>query len=38
MIVAVTVGIVLVPFFFVMIYKAKNKLKRCVRKPVGFLI
>ena len=28
MIVAVTVGIVLVPFFFVMIYKAKNKLKK----------
>lgn len=27
MIVAVTVGILLVPFFFVMIYKAKNKLK-----------
>ena len=27
MIVAVTVGIFLVPFFFVMIYKAKNKLK-----------
>lgn len=28
MIVAVTVGIVLVPFFFVMIYKAKDKLKK----------
>ena len=27
MIVAVTVGILLVPFFFVMIYKATNKLK-----------
>ena len=27
MIVAVTVGIILVPFFFVMIYKATNKLK-----------
>ena len=27
MIVSVTVGILLVPFFFVMIYKAKNKLK-----------
>ena len=27
MIVAVTVGIFLVPFFFVMIYKAKNKIK-----------
>lgn len=28
MIVAVTVGIVLVPFFFVLIYKTKNKIKR----------
>ncbi|MEE1232259.1 MAG: efflux RND transporter permease subunit, partial [Phocaeicola sp.] len=26
MLVAVTIGIVLVPFFFVLIYKAKNKL------------
>lgn len=33
MIVAVTVGIVLVPFFFVMIYKVKNKVKKPHFRP-----
>ena len=33
MIVAVTVGIVLVPFFFVMIYKVKNKVKKPSFRP-----
>ena len=33
MIVAVTVGILLVPFFFVLIYKMKNKAKaKTIRK------